>query len=91
MSKYFPEPKSLGGRVKDEVDLSHYATKTDLKNATGVDTSKFDKKEDKAISTKSLTKDLTNKFSILNGAKYFSKGIFQNYVVFIPGKSISNI
>ena len=45
MSKYFPEPKSLGGRVKDEVDLSHYATKTDLKNATGVDTSKFDKKK----------------------------------------------
>ena len=25
-----------------------------------------------------------NKFSILNGAKYFSSGIFQNYLVFIP-------
>ena len=38
----------------------------------------------KAISTKGLTKDLINKFSILNGAKYFSSGIFQNYLVFIP-------
>ena len=31
MSKYFPEPKSLGGRVKAELDLSKYATKPDLK------------------------------------------------------------
>ena len=44
MSKYFPEPKSLGGRVKVEFDLFNYGTKTDLKNATGVDTSKFAKK-----------------------------------------------
>ena len=36
-------------------------------------------------------KDLINKFSILNGAKYFSLGIFQNYLVFIPGKSTLNI
>ena len=27
---------------------------------------------------------MINKFSILNGAKYFSSGIFQNYLVFIP-------
>ena len=38
------------------------------------------------MSAKGLTKDLINKFSILNGAKYFSLGIFQNYVVFIPTK-----
>ena len=41
-------------------------------------------KKVKAISTKGLTKDLINKFSILNGAKYFSSEIFQNYFVFIP-------
>ena len=40
----------------------------------------------KVISTKGLTKDLINKFSILNGAKSFSSGIFQNYFVFIPAK-----
>ena len=27
MSEYFPEPKSLGGRVKVELELSNYATK----------------------------------------------------------------
>ena len=50
MSEYFPEPKSLRGRVKVELDLdlSNYATKVDLKNATGVDTSKFAKKVDLA-------------------------------------------
>ena len=30
MSDYFPEPKSLVGKVKVELDLSNYATKTDL-------------------------------------------------------------
>ena len=38
MSEYFPEPKSLGGGVKVEFNLSNYETKADLKNATGVDT-----------------------------------------------------
>ena len=41
MSEYFSEPKSSGGRVKIELDLS---TKADLKNSAGVDTSKFAKK-----------------------------------------------
>ena len=39
MSEYFLESKSLGGRVKVELDLSNYATKADLKNETGVNTS----------------------------------------------------
>ena len=38
------------------------------------------------MSTKGLTKHLINKFSILNGAKHFSSGIFQNCLVFIPTK-----
>ena len=29
---------------------------------------------------------MIDKFSILNGAKYFSSGIFQNYLVFMPAK-----
>ena len=44
MSEYFPKLKSLGGRVKVELDLSNYATKTDIKNATGIDASSFAKK-----------------------------------------------
>ena len=41
MSEYFPEPKSLGGKVKVELDLSNYAIKTDLKNTTWIDTPSF--------------------------------------------------
>ena len=29
---------------------------------------------------------MINKFSILNGEKYFTSGIFQNYLVFVPAK-----
>ena len=48
MSECFLEPKSLEGRVKVELDLSNYARKSDLKKATGVDTSSFAKKTDLA-------------------------------------------
>ena len=42
MSQYFPKPyRSFGGNVKVELDLSSYATKSDLQNATGIDTSNF--------------------------------------------------
>ena len=42
MSQYFPKPfRSFGGNIKVKVDLSNYATKTDLKNVTHVDTSNF--------------------------------------------------
>ena len=44
---YFPDPKCLG-KVKVELDLSNYATKIDLKNATGIDASRFAKKVDLA-------------------------------------------
>ena len=48
MIEYFPKPKSLGANVKVELDLPNYATKTDLKSATRVDTSDFTKKTDLA-------------------------------------------
>ena len=34
---------------------------------------------------------MINEFSILNGAKYFPLGIFQNYLVFIPAKNTLDI
>ena len=45
MGEYFSEPKSLGGRVKVELDLSDYVTRADLKIATDIDASKFPKKD----------------------------------------------
>ena len=45
-SEYFPKPNSLWENVKVELDLSNYATKIDMKNATGVHTLPFAKKTD---------------------------------------------
>ena len=44
---YFPEPHTHSkNKIEIELDLSNYATKSDLKNATCVDTSDFAKKAD---------------------------------------------
>ena len=42
MSQYFPKPfRNFAGNINVKVDLSNYATKTDLKNVTHVDISSF--------------------------------------------------
>ena len=41
MSTYYPLYKSSSNNIKVELDLSNYATKTDLNNITHVDTSNF--------------------------------------------------
>ena len=49
MSQYFPKPYiSFEGNVKVELDPSNYATKAEIKNATGTDTSKLPAKPDLA-------------------------------------------
>ena len=40
MSQYFPKPyEPIGVDINAKIDLSNYATKTDLKNITHIDTS----------------------------------------------------
>ena len=42
MSQYFPKPfRSFGANINAKVDLPNYATKTNVKNITHVDTSSF--------------------------------------------------
>ena len=42
MSQYFPKTyEPFGGDINIKVDLSNYATKTDIKNISHVDTSSF--------------------------------------------------
>ena len=41
MSQYFPLYRSHSGDIKVELDLSNYATKTDLENVTHADVSSF--------------------------------------------------
>ena len=49
MSQYFPKPyEPFGGDINVKVDLSNYATKTDLKNGKHVDFSNFSLKSNLA-------------------------------------------
>ena len=49
MSQCFPKPyEPFGGDINVKVNLSNYATKLDLKNATGTDTSKLELKSNLA-------------------------------------------
>ena len=42
MNQYFPKPyETFGGDINIKVDLSNYATKTDIKNISRIDTSNF--------------------------------------------------
>ena len=50
MRQYFPKPyEPFGGAVNVKVDLSNYATKSDLEEVTGIDTSNFALKSNLAI------------------------------------------
>ena len=61
MSEYCPKRKSLGAKLKVELNLSNYATKADLKNETGVDTLDFANKTDLANSKSDVDKLDTDK------------------------------
>ena len=88
MSKYFPEPKSLGGRVKVELDLSNYETKADLKNATDDDTSKFSTNADLANLKSDIYKLDTDKLKNvptgLNSLKIKIDKLDVGKLVFVP-------
>ena len=48
MSQYFPKPYEIfGGDINVKVDLSNYATKTDLKNVSHLDVSSLKSDVDK--------------------------------------------
>ena len=57
MSQYFPKPDEIfGGDVNVRVDLSNYATKTDIKNISHVDISRFALKSNLASSKTEVDK-----------------------------------
>ena len=49
MSTYYPPYKSSSNNIKVELDLTNYATKTDLNNITHVETSSFASKTNLAV------------------------------------------
>ena len=56
MSAYYPPYKSSSNNIKVELDLTNYATKTDLNNITHVDTSSFASKTNLAALTSEVDK-----------------------------------
>ena len=67
MSQYFPKPyESFGGDFDVRVDLSNYATKTDIKNIWHIDTSSFALKSNLASSKTEVDKlDINNLVPVL--------------------------
>ena len=58
MSQYFPKPfnSHFGDSTKVKIDLSNYATKTNIKNISHVDTSRFALKTNLASLTTEIDK-----------------------------------
>ena len=75
MSHYFSKPyEPIGGDIKVKIDLSNYATKADLKNAAGVDTSKLAAKSDLASLKAEVDKlDVDKSKTINDGLNNFKK------------------
>ena len=66
MSKYFPKPyEPFGGDINVKVDLSKYATKTDLNKITHVDTSSLVQKTNLASLKNKVDKLYIEKLKIL--------------------------
>ena len=62
MSQYFPKPyEPFGGDINVKVDLSNYATKTDIKNISHIDTSSFALKPNLASLKTEVDKWITDK------------------------------
>ena len=82
MSQYFPKPyEPFGGDINVKVDLSNYATKTDLKNISHVDASSFALKSNLAsLKTKVDKLDIDKLTPVPNDFAKLSN-VVKNYVV----------
>ena len=58
MSEYFPSSRRFRGGIQIKLDLSNYATMTDLKNVTHVDVSSFASKTNLASLKTEVDNDL---------------------------------
>ena len=65
MSTYYPPYKSSSNNIKVELDLTNYATKTDLNNITHVDTSSFASKTNLAALKTEVDKIDTDKLKTI--------------------------
>ena len=72
MSQYFPKPyEPFGGDINVKVDLSNYATKTNIKNISHVDASSFALKTNLASLKTEVDKSVIDKLVLVH--VYLSK------------------
>ena len=82
MSQYFPKPhEPFGGVINVKVDLSNYATKTDIKNFSHIDTSSFVLKSNLASLTTEVDKLDINKLVPVPVELSKLSDVVKNYVV----------
>ena len=82
MSQYFPKPhEPFGGVINVKVDLSNYATKTDIKNFSHIDTSSFVLKSNLASLTTEVDKLDINKLVPVPVELSKLNDVVKNYVV----------
>ena len=81
MGQYFPPYRSHAGDIKVELDLSNYATKTDLKNVTHVDVSSFASKTNLASLKTEVDKTNPDKLKTVPVDLAKSSNVVKNDVV----------
>ena len=81
MSTYYPPYKSSSNNVKVELDLTNYATKTDLKNITHIDVSSFASKTNLAALKTEVDKIDTDKLKTVPVDLAKLTNAVENYLV----------
>ena len=94
MSQYFPKPyEPFGGDISVKVDLSNYTTKTGLKNAIGIDTSKLAAKSDLVSLKAEVDKLYIDKIVLVPVDLSKLRDVVKNYVVkkTVYGKLVAKV
>ena len=81
MSTYYPPYKSSSSNIKVELDLTNYATKTDLKNITDTDVSSFESKTNLAALKTEVDKIDTDKLKTVPDDLVKLSNVVKNDVV----------
>ena len=81
MSTYYPQYKSSSNNIKVELDLTDYATKTDLKNITHTDVSSFASKTNLAALKTEVDKIDGNKLETVPDELAKLSSVVKNEVV----------
>ena len=94
MSQYFPKPyEPFGGDIINvKVDLSNYATKTDIKNILHVDTSSFALKLNlTGLKTELGKLDIDKLVPVPVELKLVSAIFYQIFIIYFYSKTVKNV